>query len=201
MKMLEATWEGVRPLIMHNGQLADPLNKYTMAIKEITSKGSKKMTVDDLAERDRLEWEGGLYWDSEVGPHIPTDCIERCIQLGAQKSRKGKDIQAAVFVTEEIVPLVYDGPKKLEKLYATNGNLSPFQIRKGVVIKGNRIMRVRPRFPVPWSISFTLEYDEGVTEAKTIIKAMVDAGALVGLCDWRPKYGRFEVTNAEQVKG
>ncbi len=195
MKTLKTTWQGIRPLITHNGQLADPLNAYTIAIKEITDKGSRKMTRDDLERRDRLEWEGGLYWDDEHGPVIPSDCIESTIHAGAKKSRKGMDVQAAVFVSEEIVPLQYEGPRDMDKLYNSNGsNGQQFRFRKGVVINGrNRIIRVRPRFPVPWRIEFTLEYDESVVNPKTIIKAMVDAGALVGLCDFRPKYGRFEV--------
>ena len=66
-------------------------------IKEIVSKGSKKLTDADYEERDWLEWQAGLYWSEDCGAYIPSDNIERCIQLGAQKSRIGKDVAAAVF--------------------------------------------------------------------------------------------------------
>ena len=95
---------------MHNGLMADPTHPLMRRIKEIVSKGSKKLTDADFAERDRLEWEASLYWDID-GPVIPSDNIERCIQLGAQKSKRGKDVQAAVFCTEPTVPIKYDGPK------------------------------------------------------------------------------------------
>lgn len=188
MKSLKLRWEGIRPLIMHNGLLVDPTYPFTVSIKEITSKGSKNLTQDDHETRDRLEWEGGLYWDEEVGPYIPSDNIERCLQKGAMKSRKGKDVQAAVFVTDDIVPLVYEGPRTMDDLYAD----PYFIIRKRVVLGRVAIIRVRPRFPIPWSIDFTVDYDETVVDAKTIVKASVDAGSLCGLGDWRPKYGRFE---------
>ena len=100
MKQIKVKLTGLRPLIMHNGLMADPTNPYTVAIKKITAKGSKKMTIHDHQERDRLEWEAGLYWsEAEGGMVMPSDNIERCIQEGAKKSRLGKDFAAAVFVS------------------------------------------------------------------------------------------------------
>jgi hypothetical protein len=189
MKTLKTTWTGIRPLIMHNGLLADPTNEYTRRIKSITSKGSKKLTDHDYEERDRLEWEGGLYWDDAEGVVIPSDNIERCIQLGAQKSRIGKDVQAGVFCTELQVPVKYDGPKDREKMLAD----PRFTLRKGVKVQQSRIIRIRPMIPTGWSLSFTLEFDESLVNARALEKAMIDAGAVIGLGDWRPKFGRFLV--------
>lgn len=189
MKTLNTKWTGIRPLVMHNGLMADPTNPYTRRIKEIVAKGSKKMTESDYEERDRLEWEAGLYWDDELGLVIPSDNIERCIQLGAQKSRIGKDVAAAVFCSEPIVGLQYEGPTTKEKLYAD----PRFTLRKGVAVQKSRLIRIRPMIPTGWSLSFSLEYDETILNEKALQKAMVDAGALIGLGDWRPKFGRFIV--------
>lgn len=62
MQTLNVKWTGIRPLLMHNGRMADSSNEYVKQIKEITKKGTKKMTDDDCERRDRLEWEAGLYW-------------------------------------------------------------------------------------------------------------------------------------------
>jgi hypothetical protein len=75
-----------------------------------------------------------------------------------------------------------------------------FCLRCGVVIQQKRIIRVRPMFPSnvgdiskSWSIQFVIEYDETVIESeKALVKAMDDAGKYIGLCDFRPKYGRFQ---------
>ncbi len=174
---------------MHNGLMADPTNPLVRRIKEITSKGSKKMTDSDYEERDRLEWEAGLYWDSEDGLIMPSDNIERCVQLGAQKSRIGKDVQAAVFCANTHVPIVYDGPKDKDKLYDD----PRFSLRKGVAVQKSRIIRIRPMIPTGWTMAFDLEFDEGIVNPKNLMKAMTDAGSLVGLGDWRPKFGRFLV--------
>jgi hypothetical protein len=189
MKTLKVKWTGRRPLIMHNGLMADPTNQYTRRIKEITSKGSKKLTDADYEERDRLEWEAGLYWDDQLGPIIPSDNIERCIQLGAQKSRNGKDAQAAVFCLEDSIPLKYSGPRDMDALY-----LNPaYQLRKGVAVQRARIIRMRPMFPTGWHLAFNLEYDETVISSeRNLLQWMDAAGSLIGLGDWRPKFGRFE---------
>ena len=111
MKTIKVKWTGIRPLVMHNGLMADPTNPLVRRIKEITSKGSKKLTDADYEERDRLEWDAGLYWDTKDGLIMPSDNIERCIQLGAQKSRIGKDVQAAVFCASSHVCIEHAGPK------------------------------------------------------------------------------------------
>jgi hypothetical protein len=190
METLKTTWTGIRPLVMHNGLMADPTNPYTRKIKAITSKGSKKLTDADYAERDRLEWEAGLYWDDKAGLFIPSANIERCIQLGAQKSRIGKDVQAAVFVADDIVAVkVKGGGRTKEALYGDPA----FTLRVGVAIQKSRIIRIRPMIPTGWEATFTLEYDENIVNGANLTKAMQDAGALVGLGDWRPKFGRFLV--------
>lgn len=189
MKSLKVKWTGIRPLVMHNGLMADPTNPFTKAIKEITKKGSKKLTEADFEARDKLEWEAGLYWDDGVGVYMPSDNIERCIQLGAQKSRLGKDVQASVFVSDDIVKLDYEGPRDKEKMYKDKA----FTLRKGVKVQLARIIRIRPMIPTGWSITFTAEYDEHIVSEGNLRKAMEDAGSLIGLGDWRPKFGRFLV--------
>jgi len=189
LKTLTVRITGIRPLLMKNGLLADPQNETTRAIKEITNKGSKKMTVDDHRNKDRLQWEGSLYWDDKDGAIIPSDNIERCIQLGAQKARKGKDIKAAVLCAEPHSKLEYDGPRSREKLCDD----PKFCLRKMVVQGMGRVPSVRPMFPTGWKLTFTLEYDPAIVDRETILRALQDAGALVGLGDWRPKFGRFTV--------
>lgn len=174
---------------MNNGLQADPTNPFTRRRKEITSKRSKNLTDTDYEELDRLGWDGSLYWSEGAGLIIPSDNIERCIQLGAQKSRIGKDVQAAVFCTEPETKLEYDGPRQMDKLYSDKR----FTLRKGVALKKVRVIRVRPMIPTGWSITFTLEFDDSILNKNNLVKAMTDAGALIGLGDWRPKFGRFTV--------
>lgn len=191
MKTIKMKWTGIRPLVMHNGLLADPTNPHVAAIKKITSKGSKKMTIADHEERDRLEWIGGLYWSESIdGIAIPSDNLERCIQEGAKKQRLGKDFAAAVFVDSPEVELNHRlRGKTKEEMHADPG----YTLRKGCKVQLSRIIRIRPMVPSGWSLSVGVEFDETIVNEKDVIEAAVQAGATVGLGDWRPKFGRFTV--------
>lgn len=204
MKTLKVKWTGIRPLIMHNADMVDPLNPFVRRIKEIHSKGSKKLTDSDREEMQRLEWEGALYWDTDLGLCLTSDILEATIKAGAQKIRLGKAMEAACFVTEPVVRIDTKTkyPKEKQALYDTKGpDGSPaYQIRKAVRVPprtGARLMKVRPLIPTGWSVTFEIEFDESVVNGKDLLKAMTEAGALVGCCDWRPKFGRFTVEQVE----
>lgn len=189
MKDVKIKITGIRPLVLHNGLLADPTNPYTLAIKKITSKGSKKLTEHDYTERDRLEWLGGLYWSESLNAiALPSDNIERCIQEGAKKNRLGKDFAAAVFVSESEVAVDHRlSGQTREAMYSEPA----YTLRKGVKVQLSRIIRIRPMIPTGWSLTFTVEFDESIVNRNAVIQALTEAGALVGLGDWRPKFGRF----------
>lgn len=187
MQTMKTTWEGIRPLVLHNGILADPTHPIVRSIKELTSK--KKKSDADHERIARLEWEGSLYLGNKGQLVIPSDNLERAIQLGAQKNKLGKDVAAAVFCQEAEVNIEYKGPKSLDAMY----NDPAFVLRKGVKVGAARVMRVRPMLPVGWRLSFVLEFDETIISESNLAKAMIEAGTLVGLGDWRPKFGRFLV--------
>jgi hypothetical protein len=195
MKSINVKITGIRPLVMHNGLLADPTNPFVVAIKRITSKGAKKMTEADYEERDRQEWLGGLYWSEAVGgPYIPPDNIERCIMDGARKSRLGKDVAAAVFVSEPEVPIVQTLLRGKTKEALFDDEAQRFTLRRGVkMATGSRIIRIRPLIPTGWTASFTVEFDETIINERNLHQAIIDAGSYCGIGDWRPKFGRFTV--------
>lgn len=195
MKTLKTTWTGIRPLILHNGQLADPLNEHARKLKSVTSK--KKKTDDDYETMARIEFEGGMYWDEKAGPIMPIPALDATILAGARKTKIGKDVQAAVFVADDVVPIQYDGPRTIEGLWKQR---SRFVLRNLCKVgAGTKVMRTRPMFPTGWKLSFTLEFDESIVNESDLHRALVDAGALCGICEWRPRFGRFTV-EVEEAK-
>ena len=179
---------GVAPLVMHNGQLADPRNEWTRAVKEIS--GKRKKTDADYEAMARLEWMGGLYLDDKGEPCVPGYVLEGML-IGrggaARKQRMGKQAAAGLYVTRDF-PLEYDGPREPAELW----KLPEFQLRVPVVIKGSRIIRTRPLFN-EWSVSVEVEVDPDLVNPDDARLWMEVAGREVGLMDWRPKCGRFEV--------
>lgn len=65
-----------------------------------------------------------------------------------------------------------------------------------MVVSRARVLRTRPRFN-QWKITFNLTYNEEKIDVGTIVNAMEFAGDFVGLCDSRPKYGKFVATIEE----
>jgi hypothetical protein len=194
LKEVRVEIEGIRPLIMHNGLLADPTHEVVRAMKRITAKKNKKTDADN-EELARLEWLGGWYLNADGRPYIPAANIERMVLDGARKLRLGKDCQAAVFCEDDQVALQHDelDGKKVEKLAGD----PRFAIRCGVVVTQKRIIRVRPMVPTGWRLVFRLNYDSGVINLSSIRQAITDAGMLCGLGDWRPKFGRFTAKFSE----
>jgi len=186
MKEIKVRWTGIRPLVINNGALCDPRHPLAKAMKKITNKMITES--EEMAEKkDRLQYEGCWYLNDKGQPIVPSDNIEECLRRGAMKIKKGNEIKAAVLCSEAEYRIQYDGPSDIWKLYETPG----FTLRKPVVISRSRVMKVRPMIPTGWKLDISFEYDENTISQDVIFDSCTQAGALIGLGDWRPKFGRF----------
>lgn len=195
MKGLEIEIEGIMPLLMNNGIMCDSENEYVRRIAELTPKGSRKPTDEQLAERRRLTLKGSMYFDKELGPYIPSENIEACIRQGAAKNRKGRNVLSGLSLIELKCPLDYEGPNDQEEII----NDERFIDRRPVIKGKGRVIGYRVRFKEGWRLRFTLRYDEDIIGKNDIKKAIEAAGSVVGLGDFRPKYGRFEMIKFEDA--
>ena len=186
-KTLKLKITGVAPLIMHNGQMRDPLNSIVQKIKVLTAK--RKKTEADFEEISRLEWYGGLYvLDGKT--IIPGEAWEGSIRGAARTKKRGRDIERAVIVDDSI--LIYSGPKKIDDLW----NDEKFRLVKAVVVQRNAVMRTRPIFR-EWETIITIRFGSDVLNEADVLDFAQIAGSQVGILDWRPKFGRFSV---EKIK-
>lgn len=182
---LNVRLNGLSPLLMHNGQLADPLNTFTKQLKAVTSK--RKKTDEDHEEIARIEWHASLYTDEDGKLAMPGENIESCIIAGAKKSKLGTQFKSSVFV--DGTPVVsYGGRKKAVDLWDD----PQYRDVRGVKVGTARTMRCRPIFR-SWSIDVEVQFNPELVNKADLIKALADAGQQVGLGDYRPKFGRFEV--------
>lgn len=184
MKTLKVTWRGVSPIILHSCQTVNPLNPISREMKKYTTK--KKKTEEDLLKIADLEWEAGAYWMDDIGLYIPAENVEATLINGGKANRKGTDIQKYVDVTDLCIPLIYGENLTKEEL------IKDYRYRdtRVMTVQRAKVVRTRPRFD-RWEITFNLSYNEEKIDLDTIIDAMEYAGNYVGLCDSRPKYGRF----------
>lgn len=184
MKNLQITFKGTTPLIMHSCQCVNPLHPIAKELKKYTSK--KKKTEEDLLMISDLEWKAGAYWKESLGLYIPAENVEATIINGAKAYRKGSDIEKYCDVTDLYIPFFYGENLTLDELVQNY----EYRDTRVMTVMRAKILRTRPRFD-QWNITFNLRYDETKIDIETITNAIEYAGQYVGLCDSRPKYGKF----------
>ncbi len=175
---------GGTPLLCHNERLADPLDPITMEIAKLS--GQRKKTEAIYLDMARLEFVGGLYYDEDLGPCVPTWNVVRCIQEGGKRFKLGADVVRAVIPVTQMTPIEYDGPREIDAMWEDGRFVS----RKGVGISGRRIIRTRPSF-TDWRVVAEVELDLDVLTAEKIEQCVQSAGKYSGLGDNRPVFGRF----------
>lgn len=176
---------GVSPLLMHNVQLADPLNKFAKQLKAVS--GKRKKTDEDHAEMSRIEWLGGLYVNADGLLIIPSSMVEAAIYSGAKKSKLGKAFQSAVFVQDDAI-LDIGVKRKAVDLISDD----QYRDVRGVRVGQARVMRTRPIFR-KWKTTFTVLFDDEQVNESEVTRAIQDGGSKCGFGDFRPKFGRFEM--------
>ena len=178
---------GATPLLCHNGLLADPVNPIVRMIKPISGKRDK--TESDYLEMSRLEWHGGLYL-KDGKPCIPGEVIEACLMEAARKRKKGKQAQAGIIVPDDSL-IEYDGPQDPAEMWESGD----FIHKVGVKVQRNKVMRTRPIFK-KWALSLEILYLDSLLNKSEVESFVEIAGQIIGIGDWRPKFGRFSVETA-----
>lgn len=181
-KRLAFKLTGVAPLVMHNGRLANPLDPISKALKAVTGKRAK--TDADFEEMARIEFLGGLYVGDD-GPCIPGELIEAVIIAAAKKVKRGPQAKAGL-LSDGNHRLEYAGPREPDALWADER----FRLVAGVRVGQARVMRTRPVFR-DWSAEIFVDYLPGQLNPAEVAEMVRTAGEIVGLGDWRPRFGRF----------
>jgi hypothetical protein len=187
MSRFRVSCAGTHALLMHNARLSNPLDEIAKSMKRITAKRTK--TDEDHEELARLEHMGSLYFDSEVGPYIPGQNFERCLVDAARITKSGKKIERGVFVETDVNPVSYDGPRDIAGLWKDEN----FRHAASVKVGTSRVTRTRPQFR-GWQTEAEGTYDPAIINLEELREIATTAGLMIGLGDWRPRFGRFNAT-------
>ena len=183
---------GTTQLVMHNAQLADPLNEWSKRIATLS--GKRKKTEEDHEAIAKLELGGSLYVDSHGTIVMPAANIKRTIQQGAKLRKLGKAVERALLPAAPEFPLVYKGPQDAKGL---SEDLN-FRFRTSVKVGQSRVQRTRPRFQ-QWAVRSTFELLTDLLDMDDLQAVCEMAGLVEGLGDHRTLgSGRFraKVTKA-----
>lgn len=156
------------------------------------SGGPKKAAA--AIDPPEVEAEKGVYRTEDGQCAVPGSALRACIVRASKafKAQKGRGslwtVMAHIIVPEELVPLVTPNPGKPITGYEINSQRAVVQ-RQGII-------RSRPLFR-EWAASFSVEFDDDITNTDTILVVLAEGGSKVGLGDFRPErggpYGRFDV--------
>ena len=186
MKTIAFKISGKSPFLMHSDRFANPLDPLAKAHKELTSK--RKKTDDDHIAIARSEFIGGCYWRKDRGFFLPAQNLDACLIAAAKMQKLGTHFKRGVQVVEDELPFLGFEKKTPEQLWDN----PDFIDCRGVKVGTSKIMRYRPIFRT-WSMVANVAVDEEVVNINEVKKAITDAGALIGLGDYRPRFGRFNV--------
>lgn len=182
---LQVQLEGLAPIILHNGQTSDPANKFSLAMKQISSK--RKKVESDYTELSKLEFFAGLYLNQEKQVIVPASCLQAVIIAGAKKHKEGPAAKAGVFVLDNEAILEYGEKLTPEQLWEKR---DVYALVARAKIGQSAIMRTRPIFK-NWKINFRVFLNEDLVSKSSFSDWITTAGIQCGLCDWRPQHGRF----------
>lgn len=191
MKTLVFQIESIVPLLMHDDKTANPLNEYTKKLKALT--GKRKKTDEDHAAIAEVEWNASLYYEN--GNYIiPTKVIEATLLASAKQFKKGTLLKQCVIVADDMTLEFKDKNLTPDKLFKKLEYVDMRTVKVGQA----KTTRCRPKFD-SWKGEFTVILDEEKLNAEEIEQIVNNAGKYVGMCDYRPRYGRFQVTNTRSL--
>jgi len=185
--------KGVAPLIQHRFPIPD---------FSTLSKGGKKSTG---AKDYTTEWKDYFYADSDGQIYQPSSHFEGALVKAAvnfkvtgKRGKSYKDLFSAnIVVDPDRIPHV--GFTVPEELDADADKPLHLDVRP-VIVQRARVVRIRPRFKAGWELAFEIQCGDDEIQPDLLQDVLTLAGRTVGIGDYRPKFGRFNVTHFEVHK-
>lgn len=177
----QVTLEGVCPLLFHRW------NCESVESKSKAAKGSKEKKTDDV--------ESFVYRNEKGEISIPGEYL------------RGAIIHAAKFQQDPRSPrksamdLFKAAIVSLTELASLGSKDWDYLDKRRVVIQRNGVTRSRPAMKEGWRAEFVLMVNLPEYISPQLLNSTIQAaGKLIGLADFRPSYGRFNVVEFEVLK-
>jgi len=172
---VEVTIRGEADLLFHRW------NCEAVEAKAKAAKGSATKKTDDV--------ESYVYRNDQGELCLPGEYVRQAV-IGAAKFR-----QDPRSPRKSAVDLVKAAVVSLTPLASLGVTEWDYEHRCRVQVQRNGVTRVRPAMRAGWQASFVLMINlpEYVSQ-EMLLGLLTDAGRLIGVGDFRPTYGRFQVT-------
>jgi hypothetical protein len=190
MQSLIVKLTGESSLLLRSDRGANPLAQETKEHKALTKKRTR--TDDDNIAIARSEYMLGFYPGKDIA--IPAANIKSALVEGAKMHKLGSQVNRAVMILADLVPVKHSGPANKDKMWETPACIDCRSVKVGQA----RLMRYRPRLN-DWTLTVEILFDENMLERQQVMDAMTNAGKYIGIGDYRPakggQFGRFSVAD------
>ena len=175
MRTINVEIQGIAPLLQHRFPEEQDDKK--------SNKRTGRIDYSKQAETALFKNKDGIHYE-------PSNHIEGALRKGAVQFRipgQGKKtykdlVLRSIIVTPDEIPLE---PQEYEV------------DKRSVRVSRARVFRYRPRWD-EWTLKFQVQMLDEQFDTDVLREIFDYAGAAIGIGDYRPKFGRFEVTNFEE---
>jgi hypothetical protein len=184
MKRYEVKLVGIEPGLL--------MNRFSIEDEAQADKNHRKSKIKPTMQ-DELERAAYRKQDGEL--YIPSEWVfQSLLKAAGEYSIPGRGKKTFRDVIKSTIVFEPDQIGLGTKKYSVDARPVVIRATKG------RIVRYRPHLP-KWSINFCLTIlDEDMIDAETLNTILVRAGQIVGVGDYRPRYGRFLVERFAEIK-
>jgi len=180
---------GTKPLLLHNVDLANPLNPWARKMTDLRGTPSKRRTEKWHEEMAYVSFMGAFYDIPGVsGVAIPAENVRRSIIDAAKAQRLGTQVLRSLMVTVAAIPLIYDGPKTPQEMW----DAGKWHLTRMIRGTGGASPTTYPIFR-EWAVKAPFELDETLLNVRDLTEIVERAGRIEGLGASRKQgYGRFD---------
>jgi len=200
MNILQFHIKGIVPALMGANRLANPLDPLTIKYAQLTGTRSKTRTPQQHEEILSTQWHAALYLDDKHRICWPGENIEAMLRSAAPGVKTGLRQKLEIgMMCSGMWPLLHDGPKAIEQLYADHRFQFTRLIRNTTTKAGGTNLVRSPKFD-NWEVKFELEFNDDEISEVDMVRLVKRAGSHVGLSIWRPRNGRFTLLSVRGLK-
>lgn len=184
--------EGVAPLMQH---------RFPIPPDVLKQKGGKRVSGSvDYSQ----EWREYLYATPQGEIYQPSSHFEGALVKAAAQfkvtGKRGKSYKdlfnANVIVSPDVILHGVNVPEELD----ADADKQLYLDVRPVIVNRARVIRLRPTFKPGWKLEFEIQVIDDQLPAEILNDVLVLAGKTVGIGDYRPKFGRFLVSQFEVHK-
>lgn len=178
MKSVSIEVTGIAPLLQH---------RFATEEHGANKSKSKKKVYDPKEEAEKCLYKntkGEIYQPAE---HIYQSMVKAAVDFKFEGKKTYKDvITSGIVISPEEIPLITESPYEIDA--------------RGAVVQRARIVRWRPRFN-KWKLQFSIDILDDENISVPVLKEILEkAGATKGIGDYRPRFGRFMVTQFKECE-